>query len=285
NKDIFHLSYLVDELIDNTFVAHMTNRKKWDLYLDFQPTFTSKSIILEKILSPKYILIFSKKNKKSYNTSTINNYNYHCKVPLNTHISDYLKYTPLHCFIDDKDNKYILNTVNKSHDKYWKNNKIRILISPQGSNRHIPEEEIASLINNIGNNIKTECSFLLSLTKEKENYLSKIKENMSSPINITLLPDVSLSEYLNIVNSSDLVISVDSGTVHIACALSKKLLAFYANDEANLNKWFPKMPMGTPYKVVINISANNSNDTSNFPLNEASHWLQEQLQQISISKV
>ncbi|MGC6248240.1 glycosyltransferase family 9 protein, partial [Bisgaard Taxon 45] len=213
------------------------------------------------------------------------NYNYHCKVPLNTHISDYLKYTPLHSFINEKDNRYVLKIFNKTNISHLDNNKIKILISPQGSCRHIPAKEIASLINNIENNIKSECCFILALIREKESYLSEINENISSPINLTLLPNIPLAEYLNVVNTANLVISVDSGTVHIACALSKRLLAFYANDQTNLSKWFPKMPIGTPYKVIINLSANNSNDTFNFPLNEANYWLQEQLNKIRMTKV
>ncbi|OBY55124.1 hypothetical protein [Aggregatibacter aphrophilus] len=74
NRDIFAYSGLVDKLLEDKPSTYITQCNKWDLYLDFQPTYTTKSVILEKLLSPKYIVIFNKKDKKHYNTETVKNY-------------------------------------------------------------------------------------------------------------------------------------------------------------------------------------------------------------------
>ena len=108
NRDIFAYSGLVDKLLEDKPSTYITQCNKWDLYLDFQPTYTTKSVILEKLLSPKYIVIFNKKDKKHYNIETVKNYNFACPQNDTTHISDYLNNTILSSYLDPQKAEYVL---------------------------------------------------------------------------------------------------------------------------------------------------------------------------------
>ena len=102
-------------------------------------------------------------------------------------------------------------------------------------------------------------------------------------LDIILCEKLSVREYLAFVASSELVIGVDGGSCHIACAFKRPLSSFYANNTYNLYKWSP-----VPYedvdtfKVVSNENRKNimSKDTYNFPLKEAVLWLQNQIENL-----
>ena len=56
NRDIFANSNLVNVFLEDKPLNYIIQWRKWDLYLDFQPTYTTRTITLEKLLSPKYII-------------------------------------------------------------------------------------------------------------------------------------------------------------------------------------------------------------------------------------
>ncbi|WP_315567700.1 formamidopyrimidine-DNA glycosylase [Haemophilus parahaemolyticus] len=64
-KAIYECSGIIDEILNNKYVTYLNQRNKWDLYLDFSPSFTSKFIICDAILSPKWIINFGKKIKNT----------------------------------------------------------------------------------------------------------------------------------------------------------------------------------------------------------------------------
>lgn len=276
NRQIAELCPDIDELIEDKFRNYFKQRNKWDLYIDFCQTFNSRSIILEKILNPKYLLIFNKKNKIYYSAHTIKNYNAHALV-IHQHLSDYLEYSVLKPFISAKDNQYRLNIDIVANQDYWQENKIKILLSPQGSCRQISCDELACLINSLDKETKANCCFLLVVTENPETYWAELEKKLATPLNLRLLPKVSLKEYLSCLKAADLVVSVDTATVHFACALNKRLLAFYANQPANLARWKPKVNENIPYKLVLGKTTISNQDTCGFPMQEAGQWLEKQI--------
>lgn len=288
NKIIFQNSGLVDELIEHNIMNYYKQRGKWDLYLDFQPTFTTKTILLEKILSPKYIAIFNKHNKKHYNISTVKNFNLYFPMDETTHISDYLSKSVLGSYLYPDSAVYYLQQMkvdSKFTESLWKNKCVKVLISPQGSNREIPVDEIAVLLNNLDNKIKNKVHFLLSVTQNREEYSSDLIKKISKEILISILPKTTLNEYLDVVRSSDFVISVDSGTVHISCALNKPLFAFYADNQKNLKKWYPKPSEQSIFDVIKSTVESDSNHTCDFNMHEAANLLNLRLENIEKSNI
>ena len=168
--------------------------------------------------------------------------------------------------------------------------RIKILLSPQGSDREIPVHEIANFLNKLDKNISKKIKIVMGNTTGSEEYFEKLTSLINKNLNldIMLCEKLSIREYLAFVATSELVIGVDGGSCHIACALKKPLLSFYANNLFNLYKWSP-VPYENidTFRVVSNENRENimSEDTYNFPLKEASSWLKNQIDNLYSDKI
>lgn len=276
NQVIFEQSGLVDILIPDRFYHYLEQRRKWDLYLDFQPSFTTKTILFEKILSPKYIAISPKRTNKFYTPETVKNFNVTLRVSNDSHIADYLTKSQFGQYLDSNAASYCLRVEkNDNLPISFKQDKFSILISPQGSNREIPAEEMAVLINRLDDQVHHECRFILAVPQAGEYYLDCLRAGLKHKVDLMLLPKTTLLEYVQIISECDFIISVDSGTVHLACAINKPLLAFYANHQANLKKWSPKMKNELS-RLIIGKQESDSNQTNNFDMDDAAEWFNTQ---------
>ncbi|WP_427833588.1 heptosyltransferase [Actinobacillus pleuropneumoniae] len=280
NKQLFAQADSVDQLIDERPLNYLIQRGKWDLYLDFQPTFTSKSIILDSLLNPKILINFGKDKKKHYSLETVKNYDFTTLIPNNTHIADYLHHSVLAPYLIREPNDYTLAVSSEYRelaDTYWHNtDKIRVLLNPQGSMREVPAIELASLLNNIDPKYLDKIAFLLTYTKSSEQYLQALNNATRVPVEIS--PQTNTLNYCALVNASDIVVAVDGGGVHMACAYGKPLLSFYANHLANLARWHPRpKPQVDSFMVVTTKVTNDNNETKGFNLLDASKWLNQQL--------
>ncbi|HBO39376.1 MAG TPA: heptosyltransferase, partial [Pasteurellaceae bacterium] len=102
NKAVFQASGIVDELIEMKPINYLRQRRKWDLYIDFTTRFNSRTLILDKLLSPQRVMIFGKTPKKYYTLGNIRNYDFYRPVPPNTHFKDYLKHSALGEFLAEQ---------------------------------------------------------------------------------------------------------------------------------------------------------------------------------------
>lgn len=275
NRDIFAYSGLVDQLLEDKPSTYITQYNKWDLYLDFQPTYTTKSFILEKLLSPKYIIVFNKEEKNYYNTETVKNYNFACPQNDTTHISDYLNNTILSDYLDPKKAEYVLeNKESIRFDVLWGGDKTRVLLAPQGSSRQIPAKELAELLNQLTSDLLERAIFVLTNTVDSNIYFEELISHCSDKIKIKLSPKTSIQEYIQLASSADLIIGVDGGAIHIATALQKKVLAFYARNMQNFFRWQPRGNSHIPYKAILsNTESSSNNHTCDFPMDKAAEWV------------
>ncbi|UEA15994.1 lipopolysaccharide heptosyltransferase family protein [Pasteurella canis] len=282
NKAIYQASGLVDEFVERNLFSYIKHSKKWDLLLDFENNFNSSSLFMDRILMPKWIVIFRKYNKKYYNFETIKSYDIHCPQKDNARLSHYLMQSVFaeHFVLPEPES--VLNTTKENRQKvenFWQNNKFRLLLCPQGSKRQIPESELATLLNAslVGElNQKVEC--LVGYTPTAQNYCAQLIQ-LCPTLEIKCSPKTSLDEYLALVESADLVVAVDGGSLHLACAFQKPLLSFFANSQPNLGTWEPLIPCDIPHLKVISAHSENttSGNTQNFPLEKAIPWLTQQI--------
>ncbi|AWW34991.1 lipopolysaccharide heptosyltransferase family protein [Mannheimia varigena] len=281
NQQLFSQASVVDFIFENKASTYLSQRNKWDLYLDFQPTFTTKSIVLDKILNPKFIINFGKKQKQVYNLDSVKNYDFTTEFPNQIHFADYLNYSVFSSFLEKNQINYNLDIPYEKYDSVeavWHQSKIKLLLNPQGSMREIPTEELSTLLSMIDSEYWENISCVLTNTTNSEEYLAKLEV----PFQVSLAPQNDILGYCALVNSADLVIAVDGGGVHISCALGKRLLSFYANHTANIARWYPKPKKGTEtFMVVSNKWTENNNNTSDFPLVEAAKWLNSQFAKLS----
>ncbi len=274
-KAIYEQSGLVDIILDDNVQNYFLQSGKWALYLDFHPSFTSKSLILDKILNANYVINFGKKEKKYYNLKTIKNYDVSVSIPEKTHFKDYLKHSPLGSYLPEAvyELKY---PSSKEKTAFWRHtDKIKILLNPQGSTRMLPYDELDLLLSNVLAQEKVE--FLLTNTSGSEDYFAKLTPR----VNLSLADKTSLFEYFSLIRSADIVVSVDGGCVHIACALGKPLLSFYSNYEYNLYKWYPVPKKNIACLVLTNSQNNDNNYIQGYDMNVAAKWLNQQIDKIS----
>ena len=265
---LYKASQIVDTLLTDKAPSYLSERKKWDLYLDFLPSFTSKSIILDALLAPKWIINFGKRAKKHYNLQTVKNYDESVQVPERTHFKDYLNYTSFAKALNPEVCYEVPHFSLDSEKSYWQNNnRVKILLNPQGSTRALPALELNQLLENIDT---SHCELLMTNTQDSEAYFSQL-----TPMeNLALAPKTNIFEYFALIDSADIVVSVDGGGVHIACAYHKKLLCFYANDQKNIAKWYPV----TKNALCVLINQHDHNDkTEGFDIETAVTWLNQEI--------
>lgn len=281
NKIIYEHSNLVDCYVYRNLADYIRNYKKWDLLIDFENNFNTSSLIMDRILNPKYIVIFRKYHKKYYNLDTIKNYNFHYPQEASNRLSHYLLNSGFN-FNNHLSIEYsVLNTQSEYElkvSKIWREKRFRILLSPHGSKRYIPVIELAELLKqSLTNNIEN-IDIILSNTELAQEYYQNLQQYCPH-LNIRLAPKQSLSEYISLVASADFVIAVDGGALHIACAFQKPLLSFFARSMPNMGAWEPLLKPQTPHLKVLtkNDVGTNSNLTENFDLSEAILWFKHYL--------
>lgn len=276
NKTIFEHSNLVDTFVERNIFDYIKNHKKWDLLLDFENNFNSASLFMDRVMMPHYIMAFYKYHKKHYNLDTIKNYDYYCNLQPTDKLSHYLTKSIFSEKFTLPEPLSILN-VNKSLQIQNGSNKITILLCPQGSKREIPYNELAELLNlSITEQFINHCHFIVGYTETSEEYTQNLKK-LCPKLNITPSIKTTLTEYIELLNTANLVIAVDGGSLHLACALRKPLLSFFANDQNNLNRWYPLTYPNVPHCMILTKETRMSNDTKNFDISNGIIWLKQQL--------
>ncbi|UOO82532.1 hypothetical protein LVJ83_03425 [Uruburuella testudinis] len=281
SRPIYECCPLVDVLIEDTFAQCLRQYKKWQLYLDFYETYNSRHIVKTAILAPHVNIIFQKADKAYYSPANVRNYDFHCPPEAEAKMVSWLETSVLakKCKLPKPDvslspcDKHLAEAA-----KMWPVGKCRILLAPQGSvaERQVSPQELAGLLNNIDKSLLIHSSFLLGHTSNSADYLEVLRKACDADVDIRLSPPTDLAQYLGLVASADIVVCVDSGTVHLACAFRRPLLSFFANDLANIQKWQPQTADGIPSLMVVS-QLQPSKTTADFPMQKAVLWLNQQI--------
>ena len=265
------------------------------MLLDFLSKENTKRMIWKKILSPKITMIFGETNENHYyNRKTLKNYDFDCTPPIETHIIDYLVNSEFAKYFKierEKPHIELLKMHINRMERFWNTDfgksgkKIRIFLLPQGSDREMKPEEVASLLNNIENDKINKVKIIMGKTDGSEEYFKKLKTFLNKGLDISLSQTFNIREYLLFMAASDLVIGVDGGGIHMASSLNKPLLSFYANNKYNLCRWSPITSVDS--LQVISKNEGNHNQTYNFSMSEPIEWLNSQIKKyisIKLSK-
>lgn len=284
NKIIFEHSKLVDVYVYRNVFDYIKNYKKWDLLIDFENNFNSASLIMDRVLNPKYIAIFRKYNKKYYNLDTVKNYNFYYPQMDSERLSHYLLNSGFNYQQQLHLEYSCLHTLPHFDEKFsvmWESSKFRLLICPYGSKRYIPVNEMAHLLNQvISTELAKKLQIIISYTESALKYSDELA-TLCPNLQIQVSPKTSLSEYLSVIKSADFVIAVDGGSLHIACAFQKPLLSFFAKSMPNMGTWEPLLSATTPHLKVLTRKdvGTNSNLTKDFDLSFAIKWLNQYLEE------
>lgn len=238
NEIVFRNNPFVDKVIKDNFIAHFSNRGKWQIFIDYIPSFTTRNIIFDFILKPKYTISFQKKEKKYYNINTIQNIDYYIPDLARTHLSKSLELTPFKPYIKTADPEYSLPEIPKECEEKAKKllhkEKANVVLSPSGTDRKINPEEIREILKSAFEGKEDQVNLIIPFTRDSAEYISVLRDLRPSQT-----PPLSTEEFFALIKNADMIISVDSAAVHIACAYRKDLLAFYSGWERNFKLFAP----------------------------------------------
>lgn len=220
------------------FWGCLKNRKKWQVIINMEPAFTSKQLFQYFLLAPQYTIAFPKVYKKYYNKDTVITDLY---IEQFCHFSKILSLTPFKKFVENIPVSYVLPEIPQKNineaSSLW-NKKVKILVCPKGAFREIDPEVLYKAIAALPKEILAQCHFLISLTKNAEEY--KILQNINN-CTITFAPPISTQTFTGLIKSADIVLSVDSAPVHLAVAYNKYLIALFLNYKDNLRCFAPEI--------------------------------------------
>lgn len=238
NENVFMANPFVDKVIKDNFIGYLSNRGKWQVFMDYIPSFTTRNIIFDFILKPRYTISFPKKDKKYYNLNTIQNIDYYVPDLARTHLSKSLELTPFKPYIKTADPEYSLPEIPKECEdkakRLLQKEKTNIVLSPSGTDRKINTEEMREILKSALSGKEGQVNIIIPFTRDSADYLSVLRDLRPSQT-----PPLSTEEFFALIKNADMIISVDSAAVHIACAYRKNLLAFYSGWERNFKLFAP----------------------------------------------
>ncbi|MGL6066363.1 MAG: glycosyltransferase family 9 protein [Cetobacterium sp.] len=253
NKVIVGDSYLkknkISKIVDS-LKSSFQNRKKYDLYFDFTNNCRFFHILSLRILSPRYLIGRYRLEKFGIKRDELSLYDKYVQVSEDAHAvdinMDYLEPIGL----DKEGRKYKLylgNNEDKFKD-YFDSAKINIIVNHRASvqKRSLNYDELKEVLlktSKLDSNIKI---YLATMPNE---YIA-LKDILDSLAleNVELLPRTeSVGELAGIIKYCDMVLSVDTGVVHIASVYDKPIVGIYPTNQDNFKLFTPR---SSKYSIV-----------------------------------
>lgn len=245
NEAVFKNNPIQLDVINMSVFYALFHRNKWQLFLDCSAGFTTKGILCSFLLHFKYVICFEKEIKKSYNTSTVKNYNEYIPQLDHIHLSQLLTLTSLNQYLRDQSTKYRLPSVEKEEgniNQFIKKDKLNVMVCPFGSTRQLDPQEFKTIMKRAleGNEEK----FHLMFPQGPQSTLYLLSD---TSIAQTILPFQTLAQWFCLISKADLVIAVDSAAVHVACTYQRPLVAFYGGKKPSIQ--FAPLPYSSAIAV------------------------------------
>jgi len=215
--------------------SHLYQRGKWQVFIDCTNYFSFLSIVKLFLVKPQCTIMLHKiaPYDKYISYGYVSNYDFYCPFTKGTRIIDILSCTPFCKYIKTEDRRYYVSADSaflSEMNVLWKPGKIRILISPYGFSFKMRTEDLISLIERLKRSVYSDRMSVIILDVVNYNYLNKIHDDFYRSA-----PRMSLKRFITFVSTADIVISIATGTAHLAQALDKCLVAVYSNfDHINL---------------------------------------------------
>ena len=256
NRPILEHIPFIDEILPSSFPTAFTHHGKYQVFLEYQSSFTTRNILFDFFLSPSYTICFEKKAKKHYNANTVHNYNFYVPDLSAAHLSQTLSLTPFAQYVDTTHSAYTLTAPSKEAQQiaaaFYQQNAKNILVCPFGTDRQVAPALLMQLLKKLA--AKYKCNFICPFPKSKYPLDAQLPCTYTGPL--------SLESFLALFQKADLCLSVDSAPVHIACAYHTPVVGFYSAFEHNFRVFAPigpralsvrsHTPASGPVKVIDN---------------------------------
>ena len=231
NSPVFKNNPFIDEVVQDKPLIYLLNRGKWQIFMDYVPTFTTKNIFCDFLLKPQYTICFEKTSKKHYTPKTVKNYDFYVPDLAKEHLSRSLALTPFKDYVNTANAQYTLPPLPKGSEDtaktFLKNGKIHLILAPNGTDKELDKTEIQTILKTALKGIENKVQIIIPFTQKAAEYASVFKN-----FDYTLTPPLTIWQYFALIKLADITVAADSAPVHIACTYQKPVAAFYGNKRA-----------------------------------------------------
>ncbi len=231
NEIVFKNNPLEVELVNHSIFYALTHRNKWQLFLDYSPSFTTKGLLFSFLLNFAYVICFEKEDKKYYNANSVKNYNEYITGTGKIHLTQFLLLTSLKNYLKKNTVNYILPRLRKEDQDniltFLIRDKVNIMVCPFATTKKLDNHELKDILKLALDGNENKFHLLFPNNEQSSGYLLEDARIMQ-----TVLPRQTVSQWFALISKADLVISVDSAAVHVSSAYQKPLAAFYGGKKA-----------------------------------------------------
>lgn len=218
-------------------------RGEYDLCFDFSNAIRFYSILSFRIMNPKYILGLYKKEKFGIKKDELTIYTDYVGAGKTAHVSDsalaFAEYfnpeitnRKYEIYLGDKEYKY---------ENYFEKEKINILFNYIGGTpqKVLSLEEVKESCFKIIETDKRIIVYVMTLPHEYENLKKEIEMWEEERIKISIMTE-DILDGAALIKYADMLISVDTGVVHIAAAFNTPVIDIFPDNENSIKYFAPK---------------------------------------------
>lgn len=233
----------------NSIKWGLKNRGKYDLFLDLGNSPRFIHILSLKLMKPRYLIGCYRMEKFGIKKDELTIFDKYVSTYSKEHICDRgLRFLEV-LGIEIKNRQYdlFLGEYGTKYKNFFDKNKFNIILNYKGSieRRTIQWEDIKYFIEKIPKIDKNIKIYIIGLGEDRKK-LQRILEGPNE--RVELLPETKeVIEVGGFIKYCDMVVSVDTGIVHIAGALNKPLVGIYPKEENNFYYFGPRMDK---YRVI-----------------------------------
>lgn len=208
-------------------------KEQYDVVIDPTVTLRNRDLLFLRTINAKAYIGYDKLDYKIFTASVQNERQHFAQI--------YKQALELAGFTDIDTQYDVPKDENSARviKNYLSENRIRHFIALNlfgaGSARRFCDEKVTELLTYL-NKISVKPILLLTFPE----VTPKLKQIASRFENVFVYENTqTVFDTIELIRHSDVLISPDTSTVHIASGLSKKIIGFYSSDEQNFIHWHP----------------------------------------------
>lgn len=221
----------------------LKNRKKYDLYFDFTNNCRFIHTLSLRLLAPRYLIGRYRLEKFGIKKDELTIFDSYIDVKDDAHAvdinMDYLE--PLGLHKEDRKYKLYLGKNERKYENYFEKNKMNIVLNHRASSepRSLMLEQLKDLSLKLIELNENIVVHIISLPSEYE--ILKELVNSLNIKNIKLLPKTNgVGEAAGLLKYSDMLVSVDTGLIHVASVYNIPIVGIYPLTENSVKLFEPK---------------------------------------------